>query len=185
MMTSTAPHRPEPVAGSGTRQVPVVVSGMPTMPSAATVSSPSSHHNIPAYAAVPSVHSQRASPPLQAIGRHSSASATPQAASDHFRLPARMLSSQARPNDGTGPKLVIMDPPSHSKATQSPGSLSPNVDYGKVNPKYVDDTMRLTFAIQQGLPESVRRVVRDNWQKCLMGSEFHQAFVVSRVSILP
>ena len=82
-------------------------------------------------------------------------------------------------------KPVIMDPPGTRKPGQVPqsrstmGFPSPTQDYATINPKFVDDCTRLNFAIQQSMPESVRRIVRDHWEKCLLGSEFHQAFIVS------
>jgi hypothetical protein len=82
-----------------------------------------------------------------------------------------------------------MDPPGVRKQGQQQqqrggpmGFPSPTQDYATVNPKFVDDCTRMNFAIQQSLPEAVRRIVRDHWEKCLLGSEFHQAFIVSRVS---
>lgn len=84
-------------------------------------------------------------------------------------------------------RYVIMDPPSRLRGVPSPhqanrGYPSPTTDYARMNPKFVDDCGRITCAVQQSLPESVRRVVRDNWEKCLLGSEFHQAFIVSSTS---
>ncbi|KAH8742877.1 hypothetical protein F5883DRAFT_667023, partial [Diaporthe sp. PMI_573] len=38
---------------------------------------------------------------------------------------------------------------------------------------------KITYGIQQAVPEAVRRSVRDNWEKCLLGSEFHQAFILN------
>jgi len=67
-------------------------------------------------------------------------------------------------------------PPQHANAVGFP---SPTQDYATANPKFLDDCTRMNFAIQQSLPEAVRRIVRDHWEKCLLGSEFHQAFVVS------
>jgi hypothetical protein len=86
-------------------------------------------------------------------------------------------------------KPIIMDPPASRKpAGQTPqqqrgamGFPSPTQDHATINPKFVDDCTRMNFAIQQSLPEAVRRIVRDHWEKCLLGSEFHQAFVVSRL----
>ncbi|KAK3905663.1 hypothetical protein C8A05DRAFT_30476 [Staphylotrichum tortipilum] len=84
-----------------------------------------------------------------------------------------------------------MDPPASRKQaqpqtpTQLPrngggvGFPSPAQDYATINPKFVDDCTRMNFAIQQSIPEAVRRIVRDHWQKCLLGSEFHQAFVLN------
>ena len=81
-------------------------------------------------------------------------------------------------------RYVIMDPPSRLKVTPmsghpSRGYPSPTTDYARESPKFVDDSGRITCAIQQSVPEAVRRVVRENWEKCLLGSEFHQAFIVS------
>ncbi|SPQ20117.1 006d6eed-1103-44ba-ad19-c6e766c0151a [Thermothielavioides terrestris] len=86
-----------------------------------------------------------------------------------------------------GPKPVIMDPPGLRKATQSQSSQqqtamgfpSPTRDYAAANPKFVDDCTRMNYALLQSLPEAVRRIVRDHWEKCLLGSEFHQAFILN------
>ncbi|KAK4155022.1 hypothetical protein C8A00DRAFT_32200 [Chaetomidium leptoderma] len=78
-----------------------------------------------------------------------------------------------------------MDPPGTRKSGQPPqqrgamGFPSPTQDYAAINPKFVDDCTRMNFAIQQSLPEAVRRIVRDHWEKCLLGSEFHQAFILN------
>lgn len=50
-----------------------------------------------------------------------------------------------------------------------------------MNPKYLDDFSRLTHAMQQSVPSAVRNVIRDNWEKCLLGSEFHHAFLLNAV----
>ncbi|KAK0641650.1 hypothetical protein B0T16DRAFT_393901 [Cercophora newfieldiana] len=82
-------------------------------------------------------------------------------------------------------KPIIMDPPGHRAAQAQPGSprtagfASPSPDYARINPKFNDDCQRMVFAVQQSLPESVRRVIRDNWEKCLLGTEFHQAFILN------
>lgn len=49
----------------------------------------------------------------------------------------------------------------------------------QANPKLNEDRTRITYGIRQSIPEAVRRSVRDNWEKCLLGSDFHQAFIVS------
>ncbi|KXX83394.1 hypothetical protein MMYC01_200169 [Madurella mycetomatis] len=76
-----------------------------------------------------------------------------------------------------------MDPPAVRRQAQTQqratGFPSPTQDYKRINPKFTDDCTRMTFAIQQSLPEAVRRIVRDHWEKCLLGSEFHQAFILN------
>lgn len=80
-------------------------------------------------------------------------------------------------------KPAIMDPPG-AKIEAVPGRFpSPTVDHATVNPKFDDDVARLTFAIHQSLPEAVRRAIRDNWEKCVVGSDNHVAFLVSRPRI--
>lgn len=59
------------------------------------------------------------------------------------------------------------------------GFPSPGRDRIHEDPKFLDDKTRITYGIQQAIPEAVRRSVRDNWEKCLIGSEFHQAFVLN------
>jgi hypothetical protein len=56
---------------------------------------------------------------------------------------------------------------------------SPGRDHLHTDQKFLDDKTRITFGMHQAIPEAVRRSVRDNWEKCLLGSDFHQAFVVS------
>jgi hypothetical protein len=99
----------------------------------------------------------------------------------HGQHPAQYAHPQA-------PRPLIVDPPRRSSVVpsmippqpqQSNGFPSPGRDYGAENRKFNDDLSRITLSFQQGIPEAVRRGVRDNWEKCLLGSEFHQAFVVS------
>lgn len=85
-------------------------------------------------------------------------------------------------HDSRMSKPAIMDPPGQhlsSSAIQSAGFPSPNIDHARGNSKYIEDVARLTYAIHQSVGQSVRRAIRDNWEKCLLGSDFHQAFIVS------
>ncbi|PSS00658.1 hypothetical protein BD289DRAFT_450233 [Coniella lustricola] len=74
---------------------------------------------------------------------------------------------KAGPDTGTSSQGI---PP--TSGFPSPGRDSSNL-------KFIDDRTRITFGIQQSVPEAVRRAVRDNWKKCLLGSEFHLAFVLN------
>ena len=56
---------------------------------------------------------------------------------------------------------------------------SPHIDYDVQKPGFSRDVSLVADAVQQACPEAVRRVVRDKWEKCVMGSEFHHAFLVS------
>ena len=89
-------------------------------------------------------------------------------------------------NDGLITKPIIMDPPRSRPVSQPPpaadplpGFPSPVTTHAHLNKKFADDCTRLTYAIQQSTPDAVRRVFRDNWEKCMLGTEFHQAFIVS------
>ncbi|KAI1083141.1 hypothetical protein F5B20DRAFT_528719 [Whalleya microplaca] len=59
------------------------------------------------------------------------------------------------------------------------GFPSPKQEGLVETPKFNDDLSRLTHAIQQGVPGAVRRAVRDNWEKCMLGSDFHHAFLLN------
>lgn len=89
------------------------------------------------------------------------------------------------PHPAKSPRMSIMDAPGTGSPSPVPrsnkGFLSPGRDHIHSLPKFNDDRTRITFGIQQSLPEAVRRCVRDNWEKCLIGSDFHQAFVVRSV----
>jgi hypothetical protein len=91
----------------------------------------------------------------------------------------------ARPLIVDPPRRISIPPVSIQPQPQtSSGFPSPGRDYGAENRKFNDDLSRITLSFQQGIPEAVRRAVRDNWEKCLLGSEFHQAFVVSLTGCL-
>lgn len=59
------------------------------------------------------------------------------------------------------------------------GFPSPGQDHMQNLPQLLDDRTRITHGFRHSMPEAVRRSVRDNWEKCLLGSDFHQAFIVS------
>ncbi|KAK3953413.1 hypothetical protein QBC32DRAFT_369414 [Pseudoneurospora amorphoporcata] len=91
-------------------------------------------------------------------------------------------------NDGLISKPIIMDPPRSRPVSQPPppaepipssGFPSPVTTHAHLNKKFADDCTRLTYAIQQSTPDAVRRVFRDNWEKCILGTEFHQAFILN------
>ncbi|KAI2640623.1 hypothetical protein GGS26DRAFT_539080 [Hypomontagnella submonticulosa] len=94
-----------------------------------------------------------------------------------------------RQSSGSSHKISIVDPPGAlSRAGNNPNSSSPprgfpspKRDHQRENPKFADDQSRLTHAIQQSVSSAVRRVIRDNWEKCLLGSEFHHAFLLNAV----
>ncbi|KAI0012105.1 hypothetical protein F4779DRAFT_569409 [Xylariaceae sp. FL0662B] len=112
--------------------------------------------------------------------------------------PAPAPVSISRPHLGTQPyqyqsrqpsadmtyKVPIVDVPrktSRSSSSQNhiQGFPSPRRDSQAETSKFSDDLSRLTHAIQQSVPGAVRRAVRDHWEKCLLGSDFHHAFLLN------
>lgn len=85
--------------------------------------------------------------------------------------------SQSHP-PSTPRKVPIVDPPA-KPPTPAAGFPSPGAESAHLLPKFNEDRTKISFGIQQALPAAVRRAIRDNWEKCLIGSNFHQAFVVS------
>lgn len=67
--------------------------------------------------------------------------------------------------------------------TLATGFPSPGREQVHADRKFVDDRLKLSLGMRDARPEAVRRCVRDNWEMCLTGSDFHQAFVVS--ALLP
>ncbi|TLS24993.1 hypothetical protein PpBr36_07318 [Pyricularia pennisetigena] len=103
-------------------------------------------------------------------------------------MPSMYSPAQPQPSPSTGlpgrprNRPSIMDPPGNtisSPARRGSGYPSPTIDHETINPKFVDDVARITYAIQQSLGDAVRRAIRDNWEKCLLGTDFHQAFVLN------
>lgn len=80
-------------------------------------------------------------------------------------------------------KVSIVEPPGTSRRASgnSHAFASPTRDHSRDNPKFAEDVSRLTYAIQQSVPEAVRRATRDHWEKTLLGTEFHQAFIMNAV----
>ncbi|KAI1751010.1 hypothetical protein F4782DRAFT_231980 [Xylaria castorea] len=58
---------------------------------------------------------------------------------------------------------------------------SPEADHDNQVPRFTRDLSLLLDTVQQSCPEAVRRVVRDKWEKCIMGSEFHHAFLINAI----
>jgi len=91
------------------------------------------------------------------------------------------VSSQPQQQHGAAARpAVAANPPGGPSFVGFP---SPTIDHAKSKPRFQDDVKRVSYNIQESLPESVRRAIRDNWEKCLLGSDFHQAFVVSSLSL--
>ncbi|KAH6648533.1 hypothetical protein BKA67DRAFT_367030 [Truncatella angustata] len=111
--------------------------------------------------------SQQPPPPPPALPVPSIGSASP--ATPLQTLPPLALQTQISTHAPPQPPLSV------------DGIGSPTCDHHRVLPKFTEDNSRLTHAVQQSVPEAVRRVVRDNWQKTLLGTEFHQAFVMNAV----
>lgn len=98
--------------------------------------------------------------------------------------PNHVLPSRSGPNPQgwthADPRTqMISSTPAGTASRTSAGFPSPKREATQTNSKFLDDCAKLNFGIQQSLPEAIRRSVRDNWEACLIGSPFHQAFIVS------
>ncbi|KAI1323334.1 hypothetical protein F5Y16DRAFT_347201 [Xylariaceae sp. FL0255] len=56
---------------------------------------------------------------------------------------------------------------------------SPDRDHSLGVSRFDRDVSLLADDIHQSCAEAVRRIVRDNWEKCITGSEFHSAFLLN------
>ncbi|RYP54319.1 hypothetical protein DL768_000893 [Monosporascus sp. mg162] len=133
------------------------------------------------------VHTEKTQPmrpsPSSTMPAHAPATPPPGSQQHQFQRPQMQRYSSTSSSHG---KVPIVEPPGpysrQSSQYNSPkGFPSPNQEYLKDNPKFIDDKARLTYAIQQSIPEAVRRVIRDNWEKAILGSEFHHAFLLNAV----
>jgi hypothetical protein len=76
-------------------------------------------------------------------------------------------------------------PPANIQGDSRPGRFSsPSARHREAIPMYVEDVARLDFSLKQARPEVTREAVRNNWDKCLVGTDYHLAFAVS-VSTFP
>ncbi|KAI1143537.1 hypothetical protein F5Y05DRAFT_408982 [Hypoxylon sp. FL0543] len=156
-----------------------------SIPSAAApspaASTPVPTRAAPASAPTPTLPSIAAAPLKPPVMPATSVSQPSQPTQLHQRL-------QGQPSSSSHQKIAIVDPPGtlpRQRSGQYSSPLqsfpSPTIGYNLEDRKYRDDVLRLTHATQQSVPQAVRRVVRDNWEKCLLGSEFHQLFILKAV----
>ncbi|KAI1827992.1 hypothetical protein F4861DRAFT_490192 [Xylaria intraflava] len=79
--------------------------------------------------------------------------------------------------------LSLKDTPTQEQSGETSGMPkrfpSPGADYDTEVAGFNRDSSLVADAIQQAGPEAVRKTLRDKWQKCLMGSEFHHAFITN------
>ncbi|KAK2613107.1 hypothetical protein N8I77_000036 [Diaporthe amygdali] len=189
------PPPPHPVAAaSATVYLPPMASAPapPTsVPSPASSASPSIH-GLGARLAV----SSRGNTPLRSPALPSpSVPLRASPAASHLPPAATQLTPATRVNSyQNSPTWRAQSPRPHRKVPITPapgpgtgspappptaGFPSPGRDHVHADPKFLDDKTRITYGIQQAIPEAVRRSVRDNWEKCLLGSDFHQAFILN------
>ncbi|KAK7951504.1 uncharacterized protein PG986_007232 [Apiospora aurea] len=167
------------ITGAATPQPP---SAQPQPPSASSSSSASAPASAPAPAPAPSKLFTPASTPGVTPGPPS-ASLPPRTSPLAAQPPPAQY--DRRTSMPQGGKVPIVEPPGvglRRAASQTPNAFqSPGRDHGRENPKFNDDLSRLTHAVQQSVPEAVRRVTRDNWEKILLGTGFHQAFIMNAI----
>jgi len=108
----------------------------------------------------------------------------------HSQSPRAHLHPIPLPNATPTPLASLASTPPPAQATQirrphqeANGVMirfaSPDNDHQTRVPRFKRDLSLVADAVQQSCPEAVRRIVRDKWEKCIMGSDFHHAFIVS------
>ncbi|KAI1454377.1 hypothetical protein F4805DRAFT_439854 [Annulohypoxylon moriforme] len=172
--------RPEsPVIGSPSATTSV----QPSAPSQTTGSTASV--SVTTHSPAPTLPPIAAAPPKPLMPMSMPPLSGPPPTPVHQRQPTRFKAVGSSPH-----KVSIVDPPgAFSRSTKSSpqsqppsqGFPSPKREHHLENSKFLDDLSRLTHAMQQSVSSAVRRAIRDNWQKCLLGSEFHHAFLLNAV----
>ncbi|KAI1735925.1 hypothetical protein F4680DRAFT_433554 [Xylaria scruposa] len=115
---------------------------------------------------------------------------TPPAMSPQDRLPLsqpqsyRWAPSNAVPPSGPAPPPSQAEQPRQQfwEVNGVPKRFpSPEADHEIQIPRFTRDLSLLADTVQQSSPEAVRRLVRDKWEKCILGSEFHHAFLINAI----
>ncbi|KAI0533577.1 hypothetical protein GGR58DRAFT_108683 [Xylaria digitata] len=97
----------------------------------------------------------------------------------HHRGP---LSSSTVPPSGIPSPSQARHPQQHRETNGVQKRFpSPESDHDTRIPRFKRDLSILADAVQQSCPEAVRRIVRDKWEKCITGSEFHHAFLLNAI----
>ncbi|KAI0879383.1 hypothetical protein GGS24DRAFT_495858 [Hypoxylon argillaceum] len=93
------------------------------------------------------------------------------------------ISSIAAPSSHAPPSSPAAQPNrQHRETNRVPKRIpSPELDHDVRIPRFNRDLSLLADSVQQSCPEAVRRVIRDKWEKCIMGSEFHHAFLLNAI----
>lgn len=101
--------------------------------------------------------------------------------STHSHSPAPIAPGTKMPpsrlGSGSAPATALQQQPTSSDV--GPSFPSPGREQGKQDLQFADECARITSAIRQAQPEAVRFSIRDDWEKTLLGSAFHQAFVLN------
>ncbi|KAI0456600.1 hypothetical protein F5B21DRAFT_467205 [Xylaria acuta] len=150
-----------------------------TQPPAAELPSAGLPSTQPPPAQVSSMHSQAVPPSVPSR-------VTPPGMLSHGRLNQfyRLGSSNTGPPSGPAPPPSQAEQPRRQSREINGVSKrfpSPEADHENQIPRFTRDLSLLADAVQQSCPEAVRRIVRDKWEKCIMGSEFHHAFLMNAI----
>ncbi|KAI0427392.1 hypothetical protein F5Y09DRAFT_350511 [Xylaria sp. FL1042] len=119
-------------------------------------------------------------PPLQQTRPPSSSQPPPQAV-------PKVLNGQSHQNYQAIPSAVApsKSAPTPEQIREKHAALrrfpSPDFDHASRISTFNRDLTLLADAVQQACPEAVRRIVRDKWEKCALGSEFHHAFLLNAI----
>lgn len=104
----------------------------------------------------------------------------------------RSGSNYSQPQYGVSPKPSMAPMPGHNHGVAMPyqrGQQHQNGPHGSSAPPTAnqDQEKSSSYAalwelVRKTDPSVVRQVVRENWQKCLTGSDYHSSFIVSHLA---
>ncbi|KAI0143594.1 hypothetical protein GGR57DRAFT_483355 [Xylariaceae sp. FL1272] len=102
-------------------------------------------------------------------------------ASKSMSLPAPFAASPTPRPSFQSPQQPPKQTYQARSSTPAQRFASPEIDHSIHTPRFDRDFALLSDDIRQCCPEAIRRIVRDNWEKCVMGSDFHSAFLLNAV----
>jgi hypothetical protein len=146
---------PQPNSGLAVRLPPIQIQSAPTSPAIGQRLSLSPHTNGSA--------SSTFAPQPGALQVNGTASRLPGSLSPRMLTPSQ--SGPVKNGQPAGTPSPLMSPSPETGAAKGFADA----------PEYAE----LTRLMKQASPQIVRQVVRDHWTVCLLGSEYHAAFVVS------
>ncbi|KAI6785620.1 uncharacterized protein J7T54_005954 [Emericellopsis cladophorae] len=104
-----------------------------------------------------------------------------QATNTPAQTPPFNLPKIPTPAPGIAPSPVLAQHAVNGHASSAPKFASPELPKPRTDQATANEFADTSNAIKRAKPSVVRHVVRDNWDRCLMGSEYHTAFMLNAI----